>query len=144
MLRRFAALCLLVTCLTACGSDPTDRAAGQEPGAQNYWLTEPATDSDRLELLRRARGIDPCALLPRDALAEFGTVLRVFNHGPSRCTATLNSDDLSGRTQFRLLVSAREPGVPAHGAGTQVRTVDGVAVTTSRDLDQLGEDYRDQ
>ncbi|MFI5717926.1 hypothetical protein [Nocardia sp. NPDC051750] len=139
MIGRLVALCLLLGCLTACGF-----GSGDVSNVDDYWLTESATDAERLELLRRARDVDPCALLPRENLAEFGTVLRVFNHGPSACTATLDSDEISERTQFRFFFFVRKPGVPAHVAGAPVRTVDGVEMTSVRELDQLGEEYEDQ
>ncbi|WP_063128700.1 hypothetical protein [Nocardia fusca] len=139
MLRRLVASCLLLGCLTACGT-----GTGDDRNIDDFWLAESATDADRLELLRRARQIDPCALLPRDKLADYGTVLRVFNNAPSSCTATLNSDELSERTQFRVSFLVRDPGVPSHEPGVPTRMVDGVEVTTVRELDQLGEDYEDQ
>jgi hypothetical protein len=139
MLGRLVALCLVLGSLTACGTGP-----GEVRDIDGYWLTRPATDADRLELLRRVREIDPCALLPRAKLAEYGTVLRVFNHAPSSCTATLDSDELRERTQFRLSFFVRGPSVPSHEDGVPVRMVDGVEVTTVRELDQFGEEYEDQ
>ncbi|WP_459545852.1 hypothetical protein [Nocardia sp. X0981] len=139
MLGRLVALCLLLGCLTACGT-----GAGDVRDAGGYRLTESATDTDRLELLRRARAVDPCALLPREVLAEFGTVLRVFNDAPSSCTATLDSDELRERTRFRLAFFVRDPGVPSHEEGAPVRMVDGAEVTTVRDLDRFGEEFADQ
>lgn len=144
MLRRLGALCLLLVSLTACGGNPAGIATGQNPAIAEYWLTESATDADRLELLRRARTIDPCALLSREALAEFGTVLRMYTTSPSSCTATLNSDEIREQTEFRLSLSVRNPGVPSHAPDAAVRRVEGVEVTSVRDFDQLDEKLKDQ
>ncbi|MFI1459241.1 hypothetical protein [Nocardia carnea] len=144
MFRRLVALCLLSVGLAACGDSPADLTAGQAEGTWDYWVTEPATDADRLELLRRTRNIDPCALMPREALAEYGTVLRMFTTSPGSCTATLNSEEKREQTEFDLSVSVRNPGVPSHAPEASVRMVDGAEVTSVRDLDHLDDRFEDQ
>lgn len=101
-------LCLLLACLTSCSSETT----GRSPDGDGYWLIASATDAERMELLRRVRGIDPCALLPREALAESGEVRRVYNLGPSACSAEVASAMSGGTIRFDLEIAVRWAGVP--------------------------------
>lgn len=137
MFRRLVVLCLLMGTLAGCGGGNGDMPPGPASTLDAFWLTAPASDAGRPAVLRRARDIDPCALLPRDTLAGFGTVLRIHNTAPSSCTATLNSDETGERTEFDLGVLVRKPGVASHTEDVPVRMVDGVAVSSVRDLDHL-------
>ncbi|MFI1459240.1 hypothetical protein [Nocardia carnea] len=128
MFRRLTVLCLLLACLTPCTTGTT----GRSPAGDAYWLPESATNADRMDLLRRARGVDPCALLPRESLGEYGEVLRVYNPGPSACTAEIASAKAGGRIRLDLEVAVRWAGVPEPEEKPS-RVIEGARVTSDGD-----------
>jgi hypothetical protein len=112
VLRRLAIVCLLLGCLTACDAGASLIRDTNSP-VDEYWLTEPANDADRLELLRRARHIDPCALLPHSVLKDIGTAVSIHHPGGTGCIATTAAAHPVTRARFgSLLLSAGTPAPP--------------------------------
>ncbi|MEV6275074.1 hypothetical protein [Nocardia sp. NPDC051832] len=103
------------------------------PEFDGFWLTAPQTDQQRVELLRRARNIDPCALIPRAALGETGPVDTVFSAGPQTCEAKVGVSDTSlGRLVRWWLSGPKSTPVTDKGVTKQI---DGVTVLLSNNLD---------
>ncbi|MEV6058680.1 hypothetical protein AB0L62_01630 [Nocardia asteroides] len=140
LLRRLAGATVPVVLLlgaTACQEQvPAQRP--QTPAAAAaampaYWKDAPATDEQRVALLDRLRAIDPCALLPRTALARFGVVSRVENDEPDGCEAAFGSAELGEGTTVSWRTGVAPDG---DGWGSSKReTVDGITVGTLGDRD---------
>ncbi|WP_416566116.1 hypothetical protein [Nocardia testacea] len=137
MLRRLVVVCLLLGCLTACEAGPS-LITGQNSPVGDYWLTEPATDADRLELLRRARNIDPCAVLQHEVLAELGTVLSIHNSGATGCNATVGTAGSSAQGTYQITALVNGDSDPVYGPNATVAEVDGITLMTQRDVDITG------
>ncbi|MFE5477320.1 hypothetical protein ACFQ9R_16585 [Nocardia sp. NPDC056541] len=135
--RRCAVAAAVMIGLTACQEElPGHRpvtpieAASAMPA---YWKTAPTSDDQRLELLRRLRAIDPCALIPRTDLAKIGTLLAVENDGPNKCEATFDSTESGKGTSVSWAIGVAPTG---YGWGQSRREeVDGITVGVLRDLD---------
>ncbi|MFE1591983.1 hypothetical protein [Nocardia sp. NPDC058705] len=137
LLRRCAAAAAVIIGLTGCQENlPKQRAATPIEAASampEFWKTAPTTDDQRLELLRRLRAIDPCALVPRADLAKFGKLIEVENRGPSRCEATFDSTESGKGTSVSWAIGVAPTG---YGWGESKREeVDGITVGTLGDLD---------
>lgn len=78
-------LTLIAFGATACQSDSD--AAAVDP----IWSEVATTDEQNWELMRRIREVDPCALVPRSALEEHGTVREVRSGSAmiAACRATV-------------------------------------------------------
>ncbi|MFC4126339.1 hypothetical protein [Nocardia rhizosphaerae] len=132
-----AGLAVTVLAPTACQEQPpaAQPAAPAEAAAAvpTYWKTAPASDTARIELLARLRAVDPCALIPRAALAAFGEPLRVENSKPGGCEATFGSTEIEERTSISWSLGAAPQGY-TWGAAKR-RTVDGITIGTVSDAD---------
>ncbi len=87
----------------ACQSDSD--AAAVDP----IWFDAATTDEQNWELMRRIRAVDPCALVPRSALEEHGTVREVRSGTAmiAGCRATLEGESAPLELTWTL---ARTPG----------------------------------
>ncbi|MFE3318814.1 hypothetical protein [Nocardia sp. NPDC059195] len=137
LLRRYAAAAAVMIGLTACQENlPKHRPATPIEAASAmpaYWKTAPTTDEQRLELLRRLRAIDPCALIPRTDLAKLGTLIEVENDGPNRCEAKFDSTESGKGTSVSWAIGVAPSG---YGWGESKREeVDGITVGVLGDLD---------
>ncbi|MEV0684346.1 hypothetical protein AB0I35_10810 [Nocardia sp. NPDC050378] len=141
LIRRAAALAVAISFLpatVACQEDlpPRRTAASPAEAAEAmpaYWKTAPATDDDRVALLARLRTVDPCALISRTDLAQFGNLTEVENDDPDSCEATFGPADSDKRTRIRWSLAVAPNGF---GWGESKRTeVDGISVGSLRDLD---------
>ncbi|MFD3743052.1 hypothetical protein [Nocardia sp. NPDC058633] len=148
LLRRCAVAAAVVIGLTACQENlPKQRPATPIEAAAAmgaYWKTAPTTDEQRLDLLRRLRATDPCALIPRTDLAKFGTLLEVENDGPNKCEATFDSTESGKGTSVSWAIGVAPTG---YGWGQSKREeVDGITVGVLGDLDNsaLVEGQRDR
>ncbi|WP_278263609.1 hypothetical protein [Nocardia sp. AG03] len=61
-----------------------------------FWSAAPNSDEQKIEVLRKVRAIDVCALLPRESLAELGAVSVVENVSPRQCRANMAVDGHPG------------------------------------------------
>ncbi|MFD4402199.1 hypothetical protein ACFWPH_05480 [Nocardia sp. NPDC058499] len=79
---------MTILAVTACQSDSD--AATADP----IWFEVATTDEQHWELMRRIREVDPCALLPRSALEEHGTVREVRSGSAmiAGCRATVDGE----------------------------------------------------
>ncbi|MFD4438511.1 hypothetical protein ACFWPK_01880 [Nocardia sp. NPDC058519] len=137
LMRRCAVAAAVMIGLTACQENlPKQRAATPIEAASAmpaYWKTAPTTDNQRLELLRRLRAIDPCALVPRADLAKFGKLIEVENRGPSRCEATFDSTESGKGTSVSWATGVAPTG---YGWGnSELEEVDGITIGVLDDLD---------
>jgi hypothetical protein len=128
---------LLLGWVTACDAG-TSLITGQNSPVSDYWLTDPATDADRLELLRRARNIDPCAVLSRAVLGRIGTVSAIENAGATACDATVNTPGPDSQSTFRIAALVVGESGPAYNPKAAMTEIDGITVTTLRDTDVNG------
>ncbi len=135
LLRRCAVAAVVVIGLTACQEDVPTRPATPIEAASAmpvYWKTAPTTDDQRLEILRRVRAIDPCALVPRADLTKVGKLLTIETRGPSSCEATFDSTESGKGTSISWSI-----GVAPTGYGWTEATrqqVDGITVGVLDDL----------
>lgn len=90
--RRVALLAAGAVLAAACQSS---EAADSMPTG-GFWSAAPNSDEQRLEVLRKVRAIDVCALLPRESLGEFGAVSEVENVSPEQCRANMAADGHPG------------------------------------------------
>ncbi|MGW4633297.1 hypothetical protein [Nocardia sp. NPDC004415] len=86
--RRVALLAAAAVLAAACQSS---EAADSMPTG-GFWSAAPNSDEQRLDVLRKVRAIDVCALLPRESLGEFGAVSEVENVSPTQCRANMAVD----------------------------------------------------
>lgn len=137
LLRRYAVGAAVMIGLTACQENvPKQRPATPIEAASAmpaYWKTAPATDDQRLDLLRRLRTIDPCALIPRADLEKLGTLLQVENDGPSKCEATFDSTETHKGTSVSWAIGVAPDGYS--WGQSERQEVDGITVGRLGDLD---------
>ncbi|MFE3543395.1 hypothetical protein ACFXK0_10505 [Nocardia sp. NPDC059177] len=126
MRRLLLAAALLVT-VVACG--PQD-----QPPAP-YWTVEATTDDQVFEMLRQARGIEACALIPRTELAELGTPGPDQLRRTEGCGMTLTTP--GGPSSFDLMVVAGifDGAWSIDPDTSKSRTVGGATVVTIEDRD---------
>ncbi|WP_336081197.1 hypothetical protein [Nocardia sp. SSK8] len=89
---RLIALTAAAVLAAACQSS---EAADSMPTG-GFWSAAPNSDEQKLEVLRKVRAIDVCALLPRESLGEFGAVTEVENVSPQQCRANMAVDGRPG------------------------------------------------
>ncbi|MBF6215277.1 hypothetical protein IU487_30220 [Nocardia puris] len=89
MFRRLV-LAGLVLVAAGCGGSAESR---EEP---DFWSVKPESGEREGEVVQRARAIDPCALVPGEELAKYGTVVKVRYADVDRCEARLDSLDAPG------------------------------------------------
>lgn len=134
MLRRLVVVCLLLGCVAACDAGASLISRQSSP-VSDYWLTEPTNDADRLELLRRARNIDPCALLPHSVLKDIGTVMSIHHPGGTGCTATVAVAGSDANSTFRIAALVSGDSGSPYSPNATVTEIDGITVATQRDVD---------
>lgn len=128
MIRRLAIAVLPLLALTACG----DGGGSAQP--TGLWFTAPQDDDQRLEVLHRARGIDPCALLSRAELGKLGAVRSVVNDQPDSCKAeTGPAESYKGIDVSWAVVVA----TVQKGAKSIDKTIDGTRVSLAGDRENL-------
>ncbi|WP_040835750.1 hypothetical protein [Nocardia brevicatena] len=136
MFRLLTLVGVLVIAIAGCGAESPSPTAGTDL----VWLTPSVNGEQRRELMQRARGIDVCALLPRDELGKVGEVTSVRTTGPGACDAVLGAADPSAGTtvKWRVLMDRPAPdGVPPLGTTS---TLGDVSVWTVTDSDHPGVD----
>ncbi|WP_225732488.1 MULTISPECIES: hypothetical protein [unclassified Nocardia] len=107
MVRLVVLVAALLATAVACGNG---EAAQPTSAPVDFWDTAPQNDQQYWEVYKRARAIEPCALIPRAELAKLGTVRSVVVTGPESCAAQLDSVKLGGsvRAQWRALAGTVE------------------------------------
>lgn len=90
------------------------------------WATAPASDDQHLATLAAARGIDPCALVPRSTLATIGTVLTVEADTPYSCAAQLNSTAFGSKTRLSWSLTIERDPLTAFDGSVESRIGDAV------------------
>ncbi|UFS95398.1 hypothetical protein [Nocardia huaxiensis] len=124
--RLSAVIAILLLAAVGCAKDT-------EPAPPSgFWFTEPRNDDQRLEVLRRQRAVDPCALLPRAELEKYGPVRSVRHDQPNTCEVNAGSDQPGKGTGASLAVI----GGTLQGSGKGVeKTVAGVPASFLADRD---------
>ncbi|MBL1075225.1 hypothetical protein JK358_12560 [Nocardia sp. 2] len=121
-------IAILLLAIAGCAKDAEPaRPAG-------YWFTEPQDDDQRLEVLRRARGIDPCALVPRAELEKLGAVRSVVNDQPDSCEAGIGSAEYYKGIELDWAVVV---ATVQKGQKVTEKTVDGLSVMVADERDAL-------
>ncbi|MFE3541570.1 hypothetical protein ACFXK0_01195 [Nocardia sp. NPDC059177] len=82
-----------------------------------FWSAAPNSDAEKLEVLRKVRAIDVCALLPRDSLGTFGVVSEVENVSPEQCRANMAVDGHAGGVDVTWTAGAMFAGEYGLGDG---------------------------
>ncbi|MFB7874940.1 hypothetical protein ACFC06_06760 [Nocardia sp. NPDC056064] len=124
MQRLLLAAAMLVT-VVAC--------AGEE--APPYWSVEATTDDQIFDMLRQARGIEACALVPRTELAELGMP------GPDRlrrtegCATTLTTADGPGSFDLTVVAGTFDGAWGVVPDTSESTTIGGATLTTIEDRD---------
>lgn len=135
MRRTLLAAAAVALAVSGCQSDPAEEAAP----TGGFWGTAPANEEQRLEVLERARLIDPCALLTRDRLGELGEVREVTQNDISACHASVGPESLDERIE--LSWSVEVPGTASERAEEgEVIQVGDASVRLLSDADALGEE----
>lgn len=115
--------------------------AADTAGNEAFWAAVPRTDADRALLANRARHIDVCALISRDALSHVGAVHAVDNTSPSTCAAHLGSAEEDKGTSVRW--AGHISPKPFEGNGTR-QSVGVVNYLYTADRDHLPADQADK
>lgn len=140
MYRRLALIAAVLLTAAACQDDRP--AAVSQTGDGSFWSTVPQTDDQRLEVLRRMRAMDTCALLPRAELTEVGQVLSVGTDGLNSCKAELDSSERHKGKTVRWTMAGPAPEVQ-NQRGTTERLGD-VSVHVLADKDTLSAEQAGQ
>ncbi|WP_431953129.1 hypothetical protein [Nocardia lijiangensis] len=125
MLRRLLLVAALSLTAVGCQNAPAPDSAA----TGGFWSTAPQTDGQRLEMLRRARNIDPCALLPNRKLGEFGAVVSVDNTQPSTCKAIVGSAEPGQGTTLLWHVVAPPTTIPWEDKDATIEQLGDVTVS---------------
>ncbi|MFI2320683.1 hypothetical protein [Nocardia beijingensis] len=133
MYRRLALIAAVLLTAAACQDDSP--AAVPQTGDGSFWSTVPRTGEQRLEVLRRMRAMDTCALLPRAELTEVGRVLSVGTDALNSCKAELDSSEHYKGKTVRWAMVGPAPEVK-NERGTTERLGD-VTITLLADKDTL-------
>lgn len=131
MFRRLVLVSVLAVAVAGCGSESPSPTAGTDL----VWLTAPGNAEQRREVMQRARGIDVCALLPRDELGEVGEVISVKTTGPGACDAVLDAADPSDGTSVKWRVLMDPPAPEGAALPGTVGALGDVSVRTITDGD---------
>ncbi|MEV0028257.1 hypothetical protein [Nocardia sp. NPDC050793] len=130
MLRRLLLVAALALTAAGCQDAPASNSASDtDPTTGGFWSTAPQTDAQRLEMLRRARNIDPCALLPNQKLREVGAVVSVDNTQPSTCKAIIGSAEPGKGTTLVWHVVAPPTSIPWEDRDATIERVGNVTVS---------------
>ncbi|MFI9631478.1 hypothetical protein ACIHAX_02185 [Nocardia sp. NPDC051929] len=140
MYRRLALIAAVLLTAAACQDDGP--AATPQTGDGSFWSTVPQTDDQRLEVLRRMRAMDTCALLPRAELAEVGQLRTVGTDGLNSCRAELDSSERYKGKSVRWAMGGPAPEVK-NDRGTTERLGD-VTITLLADKDTLSAEQAGQ
>ncbi|WP_431971855.1 hypothetical protein [Nocardia sp. bgisy134] len=146
MLRRLLLAAALVLTTAGCQDAPaSDSTSTTDTATGGFWSAAPQTDAQRLEMLRRARNIDPCALLPNQKLREVGSVVSVDNTQPSTCKAIIGSAEPGKGTTLVSHVVAPPASMPWEDRDATIERVGDVTVSLLDDRKVMtDEQFREQ